>query len=325
MSVNSDATLLLLNDGRPGHWRQVRALAHYLSADSRAVKCNIRQPWRMAAPRKFPFGLAAHSDLRGALAFPAPRAIVSCGRVSALAARWLQGYWERPVKTVQILDCGLNPESFTWVIAPRHDRLRGDNVLQTTGSLNRVDDEWLASAAGRFPAAARLPEPRIGLLLGGPSRHFPFNQGWLEERLATLAGIVRKHGGSLITVVTARTPPWVEGVISELCAGISAYRVAWPAEEAEYAAALAHSTQLVVTADSVNLASEACATGKPVFLIGENQVQGRIRVFCDHLLRESFLLPLESLEPAIIGMRTGRCLREAKTVAGKLLDSGLLK
>jgi mitochondrial fission protein ELM1 len=325
MSVNSNATLLLLNDGRPGHWRQVRALAHYLRADSVAVDCNIRQPWRMAAPRKLPFGLAAHSDLRQALAFPAPNAIISCGRVSALAARWLQRYWERPVKTVQILDCGLKPESFTWVIAPRHDRLRGDNVLQTAGSLNRVDDEWLASAAGRFPAAARLPAPRIGLLLGGPSRRFSFKQAWLEERLDRLAGMVRELGGSLITVATARTPAWAADAIGKRSADIPSHRIQWPAEEAEYAAALAHSTQLVVTADSVNLASEACATGKPVFVIGEQHIQGRIRTFCEFLLQESFLQPLEALEPSITGLRTGRCLREARAVAEKLLDWGLLE
>ena len=63
--------------------------------------------------------------------------------------------------------------------------------------------------------------------------------------------------------------------IADGWAGIPAARLDWPASEPRYASALAHATHLLVTADSTNLLSEACATGRPVAVLGGETARGR--------------------------------------------------
>mmetsp|Transcript_6548 Transcript_6548/g.10175 ORF Transcript_6548/g.10175 Transcript_6548/m.10175 type:complete len:127 (-) Transcript_6548:259-639(-) len=60
----------------------------------------------------------------------------------------------------------------------------------------------------------------------------------------------------------------------------------WDGEdENPYEGFLALAEYIIVTADSVNMVSEACSTGKPVYVHGENHCQGKFIAF-HRLLRE---------------------------------------
>ena len=89
---------------------------------------------------------------------------------AALATRLLR---ERGSKVVQVLDPRIDPRHWDLVVAPEHDGLRGENVIAMLGSLHPVDDLWLAEGRRDFPALALLPRPRVALLIGGPSPHWP--------------------------------------------------------------------------------------------------------------------------------------------------------
>jgi mitochondrial fission protein ELM1 len=316
----------LLDDGRAGHWRQVRALAYFLPLQAMVVPVSLKAPWRWFAPYRWPFGLAAHPGLLAGAAGP-PGIIISCGRRSALAARWIQHHFNDRPKTVQILDCGLSPDRFTWVIAPRHDELEGENVISTVGSLNPVNEVWLSTAADPNARGASGPGPRCVLLLGGPSRNFSFSRRWLQSALSGLCepGAV----GSLTIIESPRTPRWVAQAISRLPAGIPLNRLAWNPADPEgagrrYSAALAQADVVFVSADSVNLASEACASGKPVGLVGIGQAKGKIARFCHQLVTGDYAVDWEAGPMKAGSMPATRCLRETGDVAKRLVDSGLL-
>ena len=102
------------------------------------------------------FGTTFH-----ALQMQAPAVAIGCGRQAALATRLLRA---RGSRTIQILDPRLDPAHWDLVIAPEHDGLAGANVLTLLGSLNPVDDAWLADARTAFPAFAHLPSPRTAVL-----------------------------------------------------------------------------------------------------------------------------------------------------------------
>ena len=216
MSVNSGPEAWLLHDGRAGHWRQVSALAHFLPVECSVHPVQVKPPWRWFAPYRFPGGLPAHADLLPASAAP-PTVIISCGRRSALAARWLNQHFGGQPKTVQILDCGLSPGLFTCVIAPRHDRLQGEKVVVNTGSLNPVDESWLARGADRsqFPSSID-GQPEL-LLLGGVSRHFHFSRTWVRSILSRLR--IERAGDTLIIAESPRTPAWVQEEIDNVLGG----------------------------------------------------------------------------------------------------------
>ena len=327
MSLNSEKPVWVLNDGRAGHWRQASALASYLPATAQELPFHLRTPWRVFAPHSLPLGLAMHPALRAALTGTAPSAIISCGRQSALVARWLQRQLGQQIHTVQILNCGLRPERFSWVIAPAHDKLVGSNVIQSLGSLNPVDEAWLKRAVDDSEGIERLPQPRITVLLGGPSRHFDFSRSWFSSRLAGLTSWVSSQQGSLILVASPRTPAWVPDALQAENSDVPQVWIPWrqqenAASEAQYASTIAHADCLIVTADSVNMVSEACASGKPVLLMGWRRVSGRIARFCERMMEDDFARALDKTGLGVIP--TTVCLRETEKIARQLTASGLL-
>ncbi|MEQ1714653.1 MAG: ELM1/GtrOC1 family putative glycosyltransferase, partial [Hyphomicrobium sp.] len=72
-----------------------------------------------------------------------------------------------------------------------------------------------------------------------------------------------QSGAGLMITASRRTPPALMGAIDAATRG--APRVLWTGSgENPYAQFLAHAGAFLVTADSVNMAGEAAATGKPV-------------------------------------------------------------
>ena len=162
-----------------------------------------RAPWRWAAPRLWPGSAQAFgSAFAAALRTPPPLA-VGCGRQAALATRLLRG---RGSKAVQILAPRIDPMHWDVVIAPAHDGLHGRNVITLTGSLNPVDDAWLADARLQFATFAHLPSPRTAVLLGGDSAHARFDPAAFLALAADLDAVLAREGGSVLVTTSRRTP-----------------------------------------------------------------------------------------------------------------------
>lgn len=263
----------VLHDGAAGNRRQALALAEALGVAAQEVTVHARAPARWFAPRLWP---GAENMLGPAftavLADPPPLAI-GCGRQAALATRLLAG---GDTRVVQVLDPRLPPHYWDLVVAPEHDGLRGDNVIALTGSLNPVDDAWLAAARARFAALGALPSPRTAVLVGGPTRAVRIDRGGLEVMLARLEFALAREGGSLLLCGSPRTPRLLAAVLRERMAEVPG--AAWlDARDGEnfYPGALAWADRIVVTPDSTNMISEACATTVPVFIAGPERATGR--------------------------------------------------
>lgn len=286
------AHICSVSDVRAGNVRQATALADAIAALGPLGNANAapaatlqlvpRAPWRWAAPRRLPLaGLAFGEAFAQRLARP-PLLAVGCGRQAALATRLLGS---RGARTVQVLDPRLDPRHWDLVVAPAHDRLAGDNVITTLGSLHPVDDAWLAAARTRFPELGALPGPRTAVLLGGPSTHAAFGTTEQAALWATLDAAVARNGGSLLVTASRRTPAAVR-------AALRADRARWPGvtwvDDADgdnpYPGLLAWADRIVCSADSVNMLSEACATRVPVFVVGVERVRGRPARFLEALL-----------------------------------------
>jgi hypothetical protein len=83
--------------------------------------------------------------------------------------------------------------------------------------------------------------------------------------------------------------------------------------ENPYAGILAWSDRILVTPDSVNMISEACATGKPVCAFGSEQVTGKLRMFQSRLRSAGFLVNSLSDDPV-------KALRETRQVAAQVSE-----
>ncbi|MFP7723129.1 mitochondrial fission ELM1 family protein [Lysobacter sp. A3-1-A15] len=271
-----------LTDGNAGNVRQAEALVRALGLDARAWALQARAPWEWAAPRRLPGAARAFGeDFQRALARP-PALAIGCGRRAALATRLLAA---RGARSVQILAPRIPPRHWDLVIAPEHDGLSGGNVIRMLGSLNPVDDAWLAAARHEFVALGDFPRPRTALLLGGHSRHSSFDSGLLGQAAARIGAAVAREGGSVLATASRRTPATARSHLRERFMGIPG--VVWTGIEPgpnPYAGLLAWADRIVCTADSVNMLSEACATDVPVFVAGGDALHGRPRRFLDSLL-----------------------------------------
>lgn len=276
--------LWTLTDGNAGNLRQAQALAQALAlGPARDWRLATRAPWRWWTPRR---GLGAEHafgpDFINALGRP-PQVAIGCGRQAALATRLLR---ERGAKVVQILDPRLDPGHWDLVIAPEHDGLRGDNVITLLGSLNPVDDDWLAQARTTFATFADLPQPRTAVLLGGSSAHARFDRGAFEVLASKLEVALMRDGGSVLVTTSRRTPEKILRALRHRYVETPGF--VWCGEEDgpnPYPGLLAWADRIVCSPDSVNMVSEACATRAPVHVFDPSRVSGRPRRFLDALLQ----------------------------------------
>lgn len=310
-----------LSDGHAGNVRQAQALAAALGWLRRDWVLSPRAPWRWLAPRVLPLASRAFgADFAGACSHP-PVLAIGCGRQAALATRMLRGAGAR---VVQILDPRLPTRHWDLVIAPDHDGLRGDNVITLLGSLNPVDDLWLATGRGAFPAIGQLPRPLTTVLVGGPSAHVAFDEAAFEAVVDDLESLLRRDGGSVLVTTSRRTPAAAVARLRMRVAALPGLVWTGPDDGPNpYAGLLGWADRIVCTADSVNMLSEACATNVPVFVAGAATVSGRPRRFVDALLARGrvreFDGSLQRFEVAAL-RETARVAAEVRTRLGSLFD-----
>ncbi|WP_242451880.1 mitochondrial fission ELM1 family protein [Rhodanobacter sp. T12-5] len=256
----------VITDAAAGNQRQALALAEHLQMPLRHLVLEPRAPWSWLAPRLALGGaLALPAAQRGSFTPPWPSVAIGCGRSAALFTRMLRGLSGGQCYTLQILNPRIDPAHWDTVIAPRHDHVEGPNVLRPLGSLNLVGDEWLADGRDSCPGFAELPQPRVGVLLGGPRKGIALDAGYASQLAARLLERQRVGGGSLLVLASRRTPSALIEVFRLALEDIPG--LVWAGRDDgrnPYPGVLGWADRLIVTPDSVNMLSEACAVGCPV-------------------------------------------------------------
>lgn len=293
----ADHPCWIVTNGAAGNENQALALAQALGfAAPRVVRIRLRVPWRWLAP-------TGPRDVRSALTAgqrpmfspPWPWLAIGCGRAGALAVLGLKRLSTGTTRTVQILDPRRHRDEFDALVVPEHDRLVAENVVTCLGALNAVDDDWLARGRALFPHFANLPSPRAAVLFGGPIRGLSFDRRYMDELFRRLARWHEREGGSFLATSSRRTPP---ALAKELRAFFSNYPgVFWGNEDDDggnpYPGLLGWADRIVVTPDSANLLSEACATGVPVLAHMPRSVPGKLGQLVSSLMATDRLRTLE--------------------------------
>ncbi|MDQ0446723.1 mitochondrial fission ELM1 family protein [Methylobacterium aerolatum] len=251
----------IITDGKAGDENQCLGLAEALgvAAELRRIpKAGLfatLAPWGPADPRLRWTGGALHGPLP-ALAIASGRRAVPALRACRRLGVPFTAYLKDP-------RTGAGTADFIWV--PDTDRLRGPTVVTTLTSPHRVSAERLAAArAAPDPRLAGLGSPRVAVLLGGDSRHLRFTEAEAARLIAALRRLAAA-GGRLMITASRRTPEGLRDAARALVAETEGFF--WDGTgENPYLALLALADSVVVTSDSVNMVSEAVATGAPVLL-----------------------------------------------------------
>lgn len=310
-------TCWVISDGAAGNEHQCLALARALGLEPRILRLRIAGPWSWLSPRlTWLAGSAMRLESSEPIRTPWPDIAIGCGRTAALLTRCLRKWSDGRCFTVQILDPRVSPGWFGAVIAPRHDQLTGDNVISTLGALNAIDDAWLEQARQRFPTLEALPAPRTAVLIGGPHKSQPLDATYLDSLLRSLGSLHAQSGGSFLVSTSRRTPV-------EMRIALREWFTRWPGVfwadrsdgENSYPGMLGWADRFVVSADSVNMISEACATGKPVHAFAASPMTGKLAMFHETLRNEGHLTALDAnASPA------GKPLRELNDVRQRVWE-----
>ena len=255
-----------MTDGKIGMVKQCVALAEAIGVTSVTKQISVGKPWRWLPPQLWPDPIRALSAKGDLLAPPWPDLLIATGRLTVAPALAIKRHSGGRCFCVQLQNPGAARGRFDLVIAPRHDRLEGDNVLSTLGALHGVTLAVLDTAAARFrDSVAHLPRPLVTVLLGGPNSAFGFDRAVAERLGHDLARLVENQGAGLLITPSRRTPDEVVAVLRAALSKNTA--MIWDGSgENPYHGYLGLCDTVIVTEDSVNMVTEASGTGKPIYV-----------------------------------------------------------
>lgn len=266
-----------ITSGSAGMAAQVHALATALGLNPEMKTIVIRKPF-VWLPNRFytgfleplvvPYAIARGSDK---LTAPWPEIVISCGRRGAIAALGLRHRIRAEggsTKFIHIQDPHTDPKYFDLIVAMAHDKITGANVIKTRFALHTVTPAALASASARFYAQfSDYPRPYISVLLGGSTNKYTLVPADMHNIAELLQRALDTTSASLLITPSRRTGEDNIALLQKKFAGNKRVYIYNFSDENPYMGLLALGDTIFVTNDSVNMMSEAYATGKPLYIL----------------------------------------------------------
>lgn len=295
-------TCWVLTDGKPGMENQCLGLAEALARGTGLAPIVVKRiaprfPWSKLPPQLWCAPLRAPGPDGDALAPPWPDILIATGRQTVAPALAIKrasgGRTEGRTFCIQIQNPAAGLDRFDLVAVPRHDGVSGPNVIVTDGALHRVTPARLADGAARWrDALAPLPRPLVAVLVGGSNRQYRMTEAVTRRLADGLARLCREHGAGLAATASRRTGAANEAILRTALADLPAWL--WDgAGDNPYFGLLGLADAIVATGDSVSMVSEACATGKPVYVVDLEGGSAKFARFHAHLREMGLARPFD--------------------------------
>jgi uncharacterized protein len=284
-------TAWVITDGKIGMDVQARGVAEALGLDYIVKHVTPRGVWKLAAPWGPVGPEVKFGQPDSTFAPPWPQFAIATGRASIPYLRALRRRAGHQTYCVVLQDpkTGTNTADLIWV--PAHDRRRGANVMTTPTAPHSFTPARFAALRSAVPAdIAALRGPRIAVILGGKNGIYRFTDAD-DDRLQGALTAFGALGASFMITPSRRSHQRLIRAVDQATA--RSPRILWDGNGTNpYPAFLAHADALVVTADSVNMTGEACATGRPVYVFTPSGGSAKFSRFHDALRQHGATRPL---------------------------------
>lgn len=270
--------VVVIDEGSPGHTAQSQGIVellqrHGLSIEIISLTVHNRLPGLLRPIFRFLVSVSptalnylwfwlcygpldkVHGDL-----------IVSSGGKSAMASRILKQRWNARSIFVGVP----NPFSDRWfdlIISPVHGDFLVPSIV--TGVIpNRVTADSVLQAAKKYWPHGSPDGKLWAILIGGNSRSHQYS---VEDWRGIVEGIntIGRQGVRWLITTSRRTPPYVETLLADYLDDTVVEKCVLYNQHPEKVVQpyLAIAERIVVTQDSLTMASEALCSGKPVTLL----------------------------------------------------------
>ncbi len=271
---------------------QARGLAQTLGLDFQMKHVTPSGIWKFAAPwgPVDPKARIGQSD-SAMFAPPWPDVCIATGRASVPYVRAVRRQSRQKTFCVVLQDPKTGPATADLIWVPEHDRRRGDNVITTPTAPHGFSQAVLAHLRATCPPEiAKLPSPRIAVILGGKNGIYRFTDAD-DDRFQSALASLGALGASFMITPSRRSHQRLIRAADLATTGCP--RIIWDGTgDNPYPSFLAHADMLIVTADSVNMVGEACATGKPVYVFEPSGGSAKFQRFHETLRRTGATRPL---------------------------------
>jgi len=283
--VNGPLTVWAVSDGRAGIENQALGLAEAVARQAQA-EITVKRLHYAPLFDRLPTALKVMPDAMLAgdsdrISAPYPDIWIAAGRASLPFSLRMKKRSQGRTFVVQLQDPKTDLKAFDLVIAPEHDGLVAPNVLPLLGSTNRITRDGLAADYMRWRSRlASLKGPHIAALIGGKSKAYDLSLDRAAALALQIKLAVAEVGGSLLLTLSRRTPEPAKAVIKEVLKDTPGIIYDGDGDN-PYFAFLHAADHILVTEDSVNMTTEAAATGKPVHMLALDRLKdgGKFETF----------------------------------------------
>ena len=252
---------LLLTEGMHGMISQVEGLAKALDLDFIHEKIELNNFWKLFPPKLTPVSSNVYKKIESS-DFDV---IISCGRKSVIPSIHLKKNSNKKVINIHIQNPKVNFKNFDFIVAPEHDGIIGENVINTKGAIHYLTESEINENKDYLNSFIKKDERKIwALIMGGPTKYYEYSRENIKAIFENLNNLNKQNNFQLVVIPSMRTPKNIIQYAKDYFG--ENHTVIIDVDKKAYLSALAIAENIIVTCDSSSMISEAALTGKPIYV-----------------------------------------------------------
>ena len=191
----------LLTQGMHGMISQVEGLSKALKINFKHHTAQLKPFWNLIPPKFLPIS----ENLLTENFICDSRVIISCGRKSVIHSIALKKRFKKEIFNIHIQDPKVSSEHFDLIICPEHDKLRGDNIINTTGAIHYLTKEEINKNLS-YINIEKEEKKIISLILGGPNQYYDYSDEQINIIFNKVKNLFTTDKYKIIVIPSYRTP-----------------------------------------------------------------------------------------------------------------------
>ena len=168
---------LLLTQGMHGMVSQVEGLAKALGLSYKHQKIELKSFWNLIPPKISPI---SENLVKNKFVCDC-KIIISCGRKSVIPSIALKKRLGNQIFNIHIQDPKVSFEHFDLIVSPDHDRLKGENIINTTGAIHYLTKKEINDNSNYLGIEKDKRKELVAFIIGGPNKYYNYSEKHIYE------------------------------------------------------------------------------------------------------------------------------------------------